>query len=391
MSMLSILCPVDFSDSSRAALRYATAIAGHCRAELTVMTVEDPLLAEMDVERGQLWPHQRACKELAAEVAQALGGQSGPIDIRYVLAVGKPAAEILRVGEECRADLIVMSSHGLTGVRKLFFGSTTERVLRETSVPVLVTKATDYGPLQASQMAPLINRVLVPVDFTSASMPQLLAAGVIATALNVPILLTHVVEPMSRPNWRGREQPSVDAERRANAEERLDALAQSVPAAGRVETLVAYGDPAEEIAKIARDRRTQLVVIGLRAATPCGPRIGSVTYRVICLAPSLVLSLPPVTTPARAETTAPLDEVTRPVGSGCQVRVARGSVSVHPTGVRSADALRTADHALTAAASSCGSPVRSTRCGTTMTGAPATLSSFSATLPIRKRRTAPHP
>ena len=313
MSTLSILCPVDFSDSSRAALRYAMAIAGHCRAELTVITVEDPLLAEMDVERGLLWPHERARKELAAAVAQVLGCQLMPIDIRYVVAVGHPAAEILRVSAECRADLIVMSSHGLTGVRKLFFGSTTERVLRETSVPVLVTKATDHGPLQASEMAPVVNRVLVPVDFSTESAPQLLMAGVIATALKVPILLTHVVEPMSRPNWRGREQPSVDAERRANAEERLEALARSVPAAGRVETLVAFGDPAEETAKIARDRRTQLVVIGLRASKPCGSRIGSVTYRVICLAPSLVLALPPVTTPARVETTAPLDEVTRPI------------------------------------------------------------------------------
>ncbi len=313
MPTLSILCPVDYSDSSRAALRYAVAIAGHCHAQLTVMTVEDPLLAEMDVECGLLWPHERARKELAAEVAEAVGGQSLPLDIRYVLTVGKPAPEILRVGTDCHADLIVMSSHGLTGVRKLFFGSTTERVLRETSVPVLVTKATDHGPVQASQVASLINRVLVPVDFSSASLPQLQAAGVIATALKVPLLLTHVVEPTRRPKWRAYERPSIDTERRARAEEHLEALARTVPAAGRPETLVAFGDPAEEIAKIARDRRAQLVVIGLRAPEPGGPRIGSVTYRVLCLAPSLVLSLPPVRTLAPPETAAPRSEVTEPI------------------------------------------------------------------------------
>ena len=145
-----------------------------------------------------------------------------------------------------------------------------------------------------------------------ASTPQLQAAGVIATALKVPILLTHVVEPTRRPKWRAHERPSVDAERRTSAEEHLKTLAQNVPAAGRPETLVAFGDPAEEIAKIARDRRAQLVVIGLRAPEAGGPRIGSVTYRVLCLAPSLVLSLPPVRTLAPAEAGA-RSEGTKPI------------------------------------------------------------------------------
>ena len=174
--------------------------------------------------------------------------------------------------------------------------------MRETSLPVLVTKATDHGPVQASQVASLINRVLVPIHSAARAQAQLRAAGLIATALKVPLLLTHVVEPTRRPKWRAHERPSVDAERRASVEERLEALAQTVPAAGRPETLVVFGDPAEEIAKIARDRRAQLVVIGLRAPEPGGPRIGCVTYRVLCLAPSLVLSLPPVRTLAPPET-----------------------------------------------------------------------------------------
>ena len=59
MSTLSILCPVDFSESSRAALRYALAIVSHCGAKVTVMTVEDPLLAVMDTDRGLLCGHSR--------------------------------------------------------------------------------------------------------------------------------------------------------------------------------------------------------------------------------------------------------------------------------------------------------------------------------------------
>jgi nucleotide-binding universal stress UspA family protein len=69
MSALSVLCPIDFSEASRGALRYAAAIVAYCQARLTVMTAEDPLLASMDVAHGTLWPTERARKELASEVA----------------------------------------------------------------------------------------------------------------------------------------------------------------------------------------------------------------------------------------------------------------------------------------------------------------------------------
>ena len=68
----------------------------------------------------------------------------------------------------------------------------------------------------------------------------------------------------------------------------------AVPAQVRTEALTAFGDPAEEIAKIARERRAGLIVIGLHASPHSGPRMGSVTYRVLCLSQTPVLALPPV-------------------------------------------------------------------------------------------------
>ncbi len=54
-----------------------------------------------------------------------------------------------------------------------------------------------------------------------------------------------------------------------------------------------HGDPAEEIAKLARDRHAGLIVMGLHGSPLLGPRMGSVTYRVLCLAPGLLLAVPP--------------------------------------------------------------------------------------------------
>jgi len=80
------------------------------------------------------------------------------------VGVGTPAPEILRVGRERSCDLIVISTHGLTGTRKLFFGSTTERVLRETTRPVLVTPPVNPGFVRVEDAIRLTRRILVPVD-----------------------------------------------------------------------------------------------------------------------------------------------------------------------------------------------------------------------------------
>src|SRR5262245_34239973 len=164
----SVLCPVDLSEASSGALRYAAAVAGHLQAELVVLTVTDPLLTEAAELSGALEGLPDAInKELRRFVDKTFEGVSvAPKSVRYQLATGKPAVEILRVAKSTPAALIVMSTHGLTGVRKLFFGSTTKRVLRETTVPVLLTPAHDHGPARPEDVRKAVKRVLVPVDLS---------------------------------------------------------------------------------------------------------------------------------------------------------------------------------------------------------------------------------
>lgn len=293
----SILCPIDFSEPSRAALRYAAAIAEHFGARLTVATIDDPLLHEAaDIALGQAWLTEDSQKELERFVAHTFEHRPhGFVDMKLEVITGKPAQEILRLATEPGCDLIVMSSHGLTGVRKLFFGSTTERVLRETTVPVLIAPASDPGPKTLEDVRRFVRRVLAPIDLTSATPRQALVARGLAEALDVPLLLAHVVEPSRLRPGVLRRLPNIDTERRARADKALGELVATIPQGVKSEALVTYGDPAEEIAKIARDRCAGLIVIGLHASPLAGPRMGSVTYRVLCLTPTtLVLALPPV-------------------------------------------------------------------------------------------------
>ena len=81
--------------------------------------------------------------------------------------------------------------------------------------------------------------------------------------------------------------------RRTNAEDRLADLVRSIPETVKTETLVVSGDPAEEIVKLTEVRHANLIVMGLHSAELFGPRMGSVTYRVLSLTHTLVLALPP--------------------------------------------------------------------------------------------------
>ena len=291
----TILCPVDFSDASRSALRHARVIMDHFNARLLILTVEDPLLTEaIDLGTGHVWDPEDTRRDLAHFAAEALGGN--PLkdgEVEYLVTVGKPPKQILHAAQENACDLIVMSTHGLTGMRKMFFGSTTERVLRETTVPVLAVVPSDAAPRTLEEVRRNIGRILVPVDLSPASVHQVQLARALSDALNVPLLVTHVVEPVRSPLAAKLHLPSIELERKTRAEDALSELLATVPRQLHPEALVAYGDPAEEIAKVARDRRAGLIVIGLHGSPMLGPRMGSVTYRVLCLVPSLVLALPP--------------------------------------------------------------------------------------------------
>jgi len=291
----SILCPIDFSEASAGALRYAAAIADHFAARLILLSVEDPLLTQAaDLGTGVLWTAEECKHEIEQFAAKILGADMPALTaLEYEAAVGKPAPEILRIAREQGCDLIVISTHGLTGIRKLFFGSTTERVLRETTQPVLITPPLDPGPVRVEDARRLIRRILVPVDLSPASIHQVQIARGLAEALDLRLILAHVIEPLQSRLATRLNLPMVEADRRSIVDGGMSELMATIPLRLRPEALVAYGDPAEELAKVAHDRQAGLIVVGLHGSPLLGPRMGSVTYRLLCLCPTLVLALPP--------------------------------------------------------------------------------------------------
>ena len=140
----NILWPTDFSDPSYEALKVALEFATHFDAVLHIITViplvplvEAPLGAEsagFNIAAYQNELEGHAKKSLKDIVEQRIGK-----DIKVVMdvSIGTAAAEIIRYATEKNIDLIVISTHGLSGWRKFISGSTTEQVVRQATCPVL--------------------------------------------------------------------------------------------------------------------------------------------------------------------------------------------------------------------------------------------------------------
>jgi universal stress protein A len=134
----SILCPVDFSDHSRDALGLGVRLAIATGARLTALYVEDPLLAAA----AKRWYDEQAIeRQTESELRQFLTAASDsalPPEVAVEIHEGNPVDTICSVAKRDGCDLIVMSTQGVTGARKMLFGSTTEGVLRHARVPVMV-------------------------------------------------------------------------------------------------------------------------------------------------------------------------------------------------------------------------------------------------------------
>ena len=291
----SVLCPIDFSNASRGALRYAAALADHFGATLTVLTVNDPLLADAAITlHGADWLRGQTEQDLETFVKESFATHRPQLaELQLVIASGKPAPQILRTAVEHGSDVIVMSSHGLTGPAKMVFGSTTERVLRQTSVPVLVTPAVDPGPDNLEDLSKTLRTILVPVDLTAGSPLQLRIARGLAEALDASLVVAHVFEPpVLLPSHRSVVGPAIAA-RRQRTEGALAALMATLPPALKAKRVAATGRAADEIARIAKEHEAGVLVMGLHSNPGGGPRMGSVTYQVVCHCSSLIVALPP--------------------------------------------------------------------------------------------------
>ncbi len=149
----TILHPTDFSDNSRAAFQMACALARDYGARLLVAHVaRRPVITPL---AGPLPPQPEVYQEELT--AQLTGLQAAAPEVRMeprLILSEDPAGEILRLAAQVGCDLIVLGTHGRTGVGRVLLGSVAEQVLRRAHCPVLTVKMPPLQPAAGTTQAP---------------------------------------------------------------------------------------------------------------------------------------------------------------------------------------------------------------------------------------------
>jgi nucleotide-binding universal stress UspA family protein len=149
LGIRAILVPIDFSVHSRRALKYAVPLAAQSGASLRLIYVVEPTVYPADLGFGQVvLPgvedelRQKGAEELAELIETEIGNR---VSATATVRTGTPSKEILAEAEEAGVDLIVVATHGHSGVEHVLFGSTAERIVRKAKCPVLTIRPTPGG------------------------------------------------------------------------------------------------------------------------------------------------------------------------------------------------------------------------------------------------------
>lgn len=142
-----VLVPVDFSEPSRKALHYAKAFAEQFGARLTLLHVVEPLAYPPDFAVVPLLPPDAEgprLKELTRHLSALAEGLATEVETEALVISGRPWQGVVDHAKASDTDLIILSTHGYTGLKHVLLGSVTEKIVRHAPCPVLVVRDEEH-------------------------------------------------------------------------------------------------------------------------------------------------------------------------------------------------------------------------------------------------------
>ena len=293
-----VLCPVDFSDTSRHALEHALAVAKWYDARVTVLHVNHPLLVldppVLFVEASRE-PALTDVGSMRERLRTWLDTANAPGSIEMAVDEGNPVGRILSHAASLPADLIVMGTHGRSGFDRVVLGSVAEKVLRKAGCPVVTVPP----PAIATSVLPF-KRLLCPVDFSESSLAALRFAFSVAKESDARLTILHALEWPTGEDDVVEHVFSLPDVRRQLEKDTNDRLTSLIPADVRLwcqpATKVVFGRPYFTILNIAAEERADLIVMGVHGRSAIDRTLfGSTTNQVVRRANCPVLTLRPKT------------------------------------------------------------------------------------------------
>lgn len=291
----TILVGVDFSEGSRSALRQAVRLARLHGAALHVgHVIESLVVADLAEALGQPLEDLRehVVRDTRVALVRFLGDLVRPEDCTLLVRVGSPLRELLAVGEEAAADLLVLGAHGAAGTRQSV-GTLAARCVRRASCPVLLVQEGWTGPART---------VVAGIDFSEISPKVIEEALVLATRDGARAEVVHVFygpwhrlhyrapTPQARPDFREAYQRTLQA----RLESFVAPFAQAADGVPLECRLREHPHDGRGLAAYAAERGADLLVLGTRGRTNLRDLwLGSTAERILAEAGCSVLTVPP--------------------------------------------------------------------------------------------------
>lgn len=284
-----ILCPVDFFPASDAAVNYAVGLAANYGARVHLLHIITPLLPgayEYALDTTEILKSLE--KNAAEEMAKlAVRAKAAGVLAETETRVGDVYDEIKSAIEFHKPEIVVMGTHGRRGVERWFLGSTTEKLMRHSPVPILTISSSG----QPMEMAPRFRRILVTTDFSDGTPDALAYAFSVAQENEAQITLLHVVQDVTA-DVSGKYRQSL----MTGVEKQLDDL---VPAEAKnwceVRTIVENGVPYRIILRTIEDEKIDLLVMNIHGKGMLDRALlGSTAERVVRAASCPVMLIPPM-------------------------------------------------------------------------------------------------
>jgi nucleotide-binding universal stress UspA family protein len=286
-----ILCPIDFSDLSRLALKYAAAGARAFGSPLVVFHAErfelPAYFTRVQVEEltRQHRAEQKTARDfLRLQVRKALGAEAMQLPIKFEVVDAHPVDGVLGAVKRHRVELIVMGTHGRGGSRRLWLGSVAESVMRQAGVPVFIARQKQHEFIDTTDVRamPKLATILCPVNFSKAARAGLDHAMSLAQQFGARLVTACVVE---RGDKRVSSEARDDLASQLEDDERPECEVRIV--AGREQSAAA------EIVSLASEVKADLVVLGAQPREVLQTWVwGDTTEFVLRHAPAPVLVVP---------------------------------------------------------------------------------------------------
>ena len=277
LSIRTILVPLDFSRRSQKAIEYALSLADRFNAKLHFVHVfehHSPLPAFGTV--GLVMPEAEMGRRAKLRLQDVAGKYAADLPPENLHAIkGNASHEICELAGKLEADLIVATTHGHTGLKHLFLGSTAERMVQHAPCPILVVRERERDFLGAnghatSQASMQLKKILVPVDFSESSMAGLDYALRFAQGWGAELVLLNCV-PLPLPvygEYGGRVLPLMDDYAQDAAKEEMEELVGELQSRGfSVAGATELGAPAQKICDYAHDHDVDLIIASTHGST----------------------------------------------------------------------------------------------------------------------------